>query len=644
MNRVITLIGNPNCGKTTLFNKLTHSYQRVGNWTGVTTQAQESEYINDKKIKIIDLPGLYSLSTHSIDQKNAFKSLISTPPDIIINVIDGTNLERNLSLTLELCALNIPMIIAVNMCDQLDKDNIKFNKDKLSEIFKVPVIKISALRGENLDLLMDKAKFSKSIPNLVDFSKERGENIQTKRYSFAGKITSQVLLKKPLRIEKNTIKADNFLLHNIWGLPIFFLIMTTVYFLTMKIGGIFGGFINNFFESLSERVTLRLIELKVSQFIVSLVCEAVINSLGGIISFLPQILILFAFMAVIEESGYASRVAFLFDRFFRSFGLSGKSLLPMIVSCGCTVTGLMSTRIIEGDSERKMTIFLSPFMPCGAKTAVFAYFSARLFNGNPLIATSMYFLGMFCVAIFGFLLKKFKVFKFSAKQFLLEMPFLRVPAIKDVFAVLKEKTKEFITRAGLIVFAVSVFLWLLKSVGTTGYVGENVEKSFLFIFGNMLKYIFYPLGFFNWQTAVSVISGAFAKEAVVESLSLLSDDVGALFSNRFSVYAFMAFILLSPPCIGSLATARQELNSNKMFFIMIVFQVITAYTVAFIINLIGLLIEWCGGLILSIIIGIMILISLIFAIKTLKCKKCNLCTRACKGGNKCQIKEKRYTT
>lgn len=644
MNKVIALVGNPNCGKTTLFNKLTNSYQRVGNWTGVTTEEKKSKYIKDKNIEIVDLPGLYSLSTDTLDQTNALNYLTKTPPNVIINVLDGTNLERNLSLTVELCSLKIPMIIAVNMCDQLDNNNVRFNKDKLSKIFNIPVINISALKDINIDLLMDKAKTSKDIPIQLDISKEKGENAQSKRFSLVEKITEQVLIKKPLRLEKTTLKLDKILMHKNFGLPIFFIVMTIIYFLTMKVGGFFGVFISSFFEKLSYNTQICLNQLGVTEFIVSLVCDAVINSLGGILSFLPQILILFALIAVIEESGYASRVAFLFDRFFRFFGLSGKSLLPMIVSCGCTVTGLMSTRIIEGESERKMTIFLSPFMPCGAKTAVFAYFSARLFNGNPLIATSMYFLSMLCVGVFGFILKKLKTFKCGIGEFLLEMPYLRVPAIKDVFSVLKEKVKEFMTRAGLIVFAVSVFLWLLKSVGVSGYVGDNVEQSFLFYLGDILKYLFYPLGFFNWQTAVSIISGTFAKEAVVESLSLLSDDVSVLFNNRFSVYAFMAFILLSPPCVASLATAREELKSNKLFFMMMIFQIITAYIVAFIINFIGFLFDVSGGLLLSIIIGIIILSSLIFAIKRLKNYKCNLCAHSCGGGRKCQTKVKRYTT
>ena len=643
MNNVIALIGNPNSGKTTLFNALTGSNQKVGNWTGVTVEKKESSYKKDKQVKIVDLPGLYSIKGQSIDQKTAFNYLIKNKPTAVINVVDGTNLERNLFLTLELLRLNVPIVIAINMCDELEKNNVKLDVKKLSEILNVPIVFISALKGKNLDEvvrislnLKNRPKMEENIKN-IELDAKNG-------YNYISKILGEVLVKKPLRSELLTQKADKILMHKIWGMPIFFFIMTGIYFLSMKLGGFIGQYISLFFENFGGSVRSRLIELNVSTWVISLLCDAVINSIGGILSFLPQILILFALIAIIEESGYSSRIAFLLDRFFRSFGLSGKSFLPMIVSCGCTVTGLLSTRIIEGVNERRMTVFLSPFIPCGAKTAVFAYFSARIFNGNALIASSMYFLGIICVAVFGKILKRFKAFSKNADSFILEIPSLRTPSVKDVFFVMMEKVKEFITRAGLIVFTVSVFLWLLKSVGTTGYVGDRVEESFLFFIGDKLKYLFYPLGFFDWHLSVSIISGTFAKEAVVESLSLLAGDVNSLFSNRFTAYAFMAFILLSPPCIASLATAKSELGSKKWFLFMLIFQTTVAYIVAFIINLVGFILESASGLILSLIIVIIIAISLIFAIVKLKNSKCKLCTCNCKGDIKCRQTGKPYTT
>ena len=347
-------------------------------------------------------------------------------------------------------------------------------------------------------------------------------------------------------------------------------------------------------------------------------------------------------MAIIEQSGYASRIAFLLDGFFRRFGLGGKSLLPMIVSCGCTVTGLMATRTIERTGERRMTIFLSPFMPCGAKSAVFAWFSSVFFGSSAIVAVSMYFLGILCVGIFGKFLKKFSIFNEEDGGFLMEIPTLRLPSAKDVLFVMLEKVKEFTTKAGLIVFCVSIFLWLLKSVGTSGYVGDDIEKSLLFIIGNKLKYIFYPLGFTEWETSVAFISGAFAKEAVVETLNLISTNFSTLFSTTYSAYSFMAFILLSPPCIASLVTAKQELGSSKLFVFMLIFQTLTAYVVSLAINLAGFLFDNFKGLLLSLIIVIIIMLSLFSALKYLKTKKCRLC-KNCKGENRCQ-KVERFTT
>ncbi len=636
MNNEIALVGNPNCGKTTLFNVLTGTYQKVGNWTGVTIDKKQGVYKKDKTIKIVDLPGLYSLRSTAIDEKLSIDYLLKSPPKLIINVVDGTNLERNLLLTLELLTLKIPVVVAVNFFDQLEVNNIKLNVKELSSILNLPVIPISALKNKNLDLLMDLAKSHSLIPKTPDLTTFIGQTLTQKRFLYIESIIDRVISKKQTKAEKITQNIDKIILSKHLGIPIFFLVMTLVYFLSNKIGGFFGGYFVAFFDNVKYSTAKFLQEKCVSQWLISLCCDAIISSIGGITSFLPQILILFALLAIIEESGYSSRIAFLLDRFFRSFGLSGKSILPLTVSCGCTVTGLMATRTIERIDERKMTIFLVPFMPCGAKTAVFAWFSHAFFNGNALVSASLYFLGIICVGVFGRLLKKFKAFNTDEGSFLMEMPVLRTPSIKDVFFVLKEKVKEFVTKAGLIVFAVSVFLWLLKSVGTSGYVGDNIERSFLFSVGNALKYIFYPIGVKGWEASVALIAGAFAKEAVVESLNLLSNDINTIFSAKYSVYAFMAFILLSPPCVASLATAKQELGGFKPFILMVVFQFFVAYAVALLINSIGFVICNFLGLLLSIIIAIIILIITIFAIKKLKKCNCTDCGGCKKGRNKCQ--------
>ena len=640
MNDVIALVGNPNSGKTSLFNCITGAHQRVGNWTGVTVELKEGKYKKDKQIKIVDLPGLYSFKSNANDETVAYNYLIKTPPKAIINVVDATNLERNLSLTIDLCLLKIPMVIAVNFSDKLKNKGLKIDLDKLSSLFGVPIVLVSAVKNFNIDKLIKTACDTNSLPVYPNLSKYNEPTLTQNKFAF---------LKENLRNvihQKETIKQfpqtiDKVLLHKFFGIPIFFLIMLAVYFLSINVGSFFGEGIVNVIDVVKNKASVFLNDKKVSPWIVSLCCDAIISSIGGVLSFLPQILILFALMALIEESGYASRVAFLLDRFFRAFGLSGKSILPMIVSCGCTVTGIMATRTIEGESERKMTLFLSPFMPCGAKTAVFGWFSSVFFGGSALVATSMYFVGIACVGIFGTILRRFKAFKTKDRVFVMEIPELKLPSLKNVYFVLYEKVKEFFTKAGLIVFCVSVFLWLFKSVGFNGYVGERVEDSFLYALANAIKYVFYPLGFGTWQASVAVISGSFAKEAVVETLSLLCSDVNVAFSSKYSVYAFMTFILLSPPCTASLATAYKELNSKKQFAFMIVFQTCSAYLVALIINGIGLLV--CRGIYLTLSLSIVILIILgvCFAIKRLKSSKCTMCS-ICKKGEKCQ-KEKRFT-
>ncbi len=620
MNLKIALIGNPNSGKTTLFNALTGARQKTGNWTGVTTEEKTGKYKKDKRITLIDLPGLYSLSTNSVDERTVLKYLKQTPPDLIINVVDGTNLERNLFLTTELANLKIPIVIAVNMLDELKKNKMTLNLSRLEDLFKVKALPVSALKGENLDRLIKIAKEHEKPPQTRIFGSV------TAIYEFIESEIDNIITKRITKSQKITEKIDGVLMHKILGMPVFFLVMFVVYFLSMRIGGALGSVITVNVERFNVALSIYLHKNRVADFIIGLFCDGFIKGFGVVFSFLPQILILFALMAVIEESGYASRISFVLDRFFRAFGLGGKSVLPLIVSCGCTVSGLMATRTIDGDCERRMTVFLSPFMPCGAKTAVFAWLSTILFNGNVLVATSTYFLGIFAVAIFGNVLKKLRPFKSRRNTFILEIPTLRVPSIKDVMFVLIEKTKDFITKAWLTVMLVSVALWALGNIGLNGYVNGKIEQSFLFLIGNALKYLFYPLGFCNWQTSVSLVSGIFAKEAIAETLQLTGADVNTLFNNGFSAYAFMTFVLLSPPCMASIITAKEELGSYKWLIFMLVFQLLSAYLVAFLINLLGNLIEYSPHLLFSLIVGIITMI-IGYTVKS-SFNKCSGCNRA----------------
>ncbi len=630
MNDVIALVGNPNSGKTTLFNTLTGTYQKVGNWSGVTVEKKTGLYKKNKAIKIIDLPGIYSFTPNSEDEKVVYEYFKKTPPKAIINIVDGTNLERNLSLTLSLLALKIPIVVAVNMADDLEKNGIELLENKLAGFLGVPVIKISALKNTGIDQLMNTVQNLKSSVNRHEIIKANGIDSEEKKYSYIRKILPYVINKKQTKSERFTFYADKLLMHKIWGLPIFILVIICIYFLSIKIGGFFGGYVSTFFNDLSVFVWEKLLALDTKDFIISLVCNAIIKGVGTVMSFLPQILVLFFLLCILEESGYMARAGFITDRIFRLTGLCGKSVIPLIVSCGCTVTGLMATRTIEDRSSRETTIFISPFMPCGAKTAVFGWFSTVFFGGNALIATSTYFLAIIVCGISGAILEKFKNIKDGT--FIIEIPTLRFPSVKDIFYVLWAKTKEFLIKAGTVIFTISIVIWLLKSFGVSGYVGEQIEKSFLYFLGDALKWFFYPLGFSSWQTSVAILTGTLAKEAVIETLAITGVDFSQLFSNGFQAYSFMAFVLLSPPCVASQITAYRELKNVKKFLLMIAFQTAVAFGVSLIINLAGILLLSVTGLILIIVLGIIVTIFLIIKMHKVK------------GNKKCQINIKRNTT
>ncbi len=633
----VALIGNPNCGKTTLFNALTGTHQKVGNFAGVTVEKKEGVYKKDKSLVITDLPGLYSLSALSADERAVLSYLKKTPPQAIINIVDGTNLERNLYLTCELCRLKIPLVIAVNFCDDLDRNGIALDTARLSETFGVPVVKISAKKGINLQELISATRARATIPK-PKLAEKKNEISVKEKYDFIEKNIGKIIRKTETRAEKITRGLDDVLTHKIFGLPIFFAVITLVYFLALKLGGIPGEKITSGITSLSAAIKARLLGMGATAWATSLLTDGILSGIGTVLSFLPQILVLFLLLAMIEESGYAARVAFILDRVFRKFGLSGKSLLPLTVSCGCAVTGIMASRTIENESERQMTIFLAPMMPCGAKSAVFAWFSAIIFGGSALVAASAYFLSLFSVAFFGSLLKKLKPFRGAGEGFILEMPTLRMPTVKDVFFVLWEKTKDFLFKAGTVIFTVSVVLWVLKNVGVNGFTDGHAEDSFLFAIGSAVRYIFYPLGFSSWQSSVAIISGVLAKEAVAETLALVAKDPVALFNSAWSAYAFLAFVLLSPPCVSALSVAKKELKSGKWFAFMLLFQFGAAYLVAFVINLIGVLLTRSFGLIFSVLS--VIIIASIFVPLFLRTIKggCGTCAKCKKGDKKCAIK------
>lgn len=577
MFKNVCLIGTPNCGKTTLYNLLTDSYEKVGNRSGVTVEQKSGKLKKDPSVTVTDLPGLYSLSADSEDERAVIKFIKNQKPDVIINVIDGVNPVKGLTLSAELTELSIPTVIAVNFCDELEKNGVHFNAEKLSEIFGVPVVKISARKKINIDALILTATKDAAVPK-----RKNAKNADLKRAVLSLKE------ERKTRSEIFTDKADKILLSKIWGFPIMFAVCFSMFFLTLRIGGRLGGVIGNVIDNLGDKLYLYFTRKQSGLWFADLTCNAVIGGVGNVLGFLPQIVILFFFLTALEQTGYTSRMAFLTDEILSKVGLCGKSVFSLGLSCGCAVSGEMAVASIEEKSSREMTAIVTPFMPCGAKTAVFAYLCGKIFDGNALIAATFYIVGVFMAAISGKILLRFKRFK-TYDGFIIELPTLRTPSLRVLYGAVRDKIRDFLLRAGSVIFAVSVILWALKSFGFSGFVGENIENSFLYAAGNILKYLFYPLGFGNWQASVSLISGIFAKEAVIESFNAVTIDPSSLFYSAYSAYGFMVFILVSPPCVAALAAAKKELKSKKLFFGMLVFQFAAGYIAALIINLFGLI-------------------------------------------------------
>lgn len=614
MNEILALIGNPNSGKTTLFNKLTNSHEKVGNWSGVTVDKKEAELKGNKKIKVIDLPGIYGLDAKSVDEKVVLDFLKENHADCFINVVDCRNLTRSLRLTSLLLSYGVPTVIALNFTDKLnDKEKNKL-VNKLESIFNVPVVGVSAKREDNIDELV-----SKALNNQRTLKPDK---------DWKNKVESLAKVKSKGFVISD--KIDKVFTGKFTGIPVFFAIMFIVYFLTLKLGGFFSEQVSSFFDKAIGNSKFLFNEIGVPNWLIGLFSDGILKGIGSVVSFLPQIVVLFILLGVLEQTGYMARVTFLFDRLMKSIGISGKSMISLILSSGCTATGIMGARTIEDEWERKTTIYVSGFIPCGAKCAVFSWFSFKFFDGNVLVAVSMYFIGILTAIISSKILELKK--KKSEYPFLLEIPEYSIPNLKNLFFSVYEKSKEFLIKAGSVIFVLSVFIWGLKNFGINGYTDGKIENSFIYYLGNALKYVFAPIGGYDWRASVSIISGIFAKEAVVETLELIGGDYSQFFSNGFSVYAFMTFVLLSPPCVASLAVAKKELNSTKEFIKMIIFQTGVAYTVSAVINGIGLLLNGKFHLIFISVLVIITVIGLVFGIKNTfsSCKNCK-----CIGDKKC---------
>lgn len=675
MSIKIGLAGNPNCGKTTMFNDLTGSTQYVGNWPGVTVEKKGGKLKGHKDVEIVDLPGVYSLSPYTLEEVVTRNFMIEDKPDAIINIVDASNIERNLYLTTQILELGIPTVIALNMMDIVEKNGDKIDLNKLSDILGCPVIETSALKGKGIkevaekavELANEKKKFNFEVPyseecknalsEIEKFAKENlsSSNIESKylaiklferdekiveklqlnesslkeienivkkcedeldddsesiitsdRYAFIGTIVSKAIKKANNSNESTSDKIDKIITNRFLALPIFAAIMWAVYYISVSsIGTIVTDWTNDtlFGEIVAGNVGNWLQALGVADWLYSLIIDGLIGGVGAVLGFVPQIMLLFLFLSILEDCGYMARVAFIMDRVFKKFGLSGKSFIPMLISSGCGVPGIMATRTMENDRDRKMTIMLTTFIPCGAKLPVIALFAGALFGGASWVAPSVYFLGIVMIIICGIILKQTKLFKGEPAPFVMELPQYHIPSAKNVLLHMWERGRAFIVKAGTIIFVACGAIWFLSSFN---FRLEMVDagESILAAIGNVFAPIFAPLGFGNWQSSVASISGLVAKENVVGTFGVLfgvaeaaEDDPTLLqhVSGMFTIasaYAFIAFNMLNAPCFAAIGAIRREMGSWKWMWITIGFQTGTAYLVALVINQVG---SFIGG-------------------------------------------------
>ena len=665
--KTIALTGNPNSGKTTLFNRLTGSNQYVGNWPGVTVEKKEGLLKKEfGEAVITDLPGIYSLSPYSPEEVITRDYILKEKPDVIINIIDGTNIERNLYLTLSVIELGRPVVVAVNMMDEVNSTGGAIDCDAISKELNVPVVPISARKDINIEALVRTALSCDKAVDLSDkiYSDDaliaiaRIENLiseECKRCGLPLMWTAIKLLENDIRIIKqldlpadkqraiddiargfestgelgdretmladmrykfitNTLvrkhvvkpvkpggeslsdRIDRFVTNRILALPIFFLIFSLIFYLTF---GPLGSFFSNALDILindivSQAVISMLTSVNAKEWLISLVTKGVISGVGGVLVFLPQIAILFFFLSLLEDSGYMARAAFIMDRLFRRFGLSGKSFIPLLMGFGCSVPAVMATRTLENERDRRMTIILTPFMSCAARWPIYALFISAFFEEKRwIVALGIYALGIVVAVISGIVLKH-TVFRGETVPFVMELPTYRLPTLEGTVLQLWDRVKEFLLRAGTLIFTMSIFVWFLSNLGPDLTVVQTENSIFAHI-GRIIAPIFAPLGFGNWKASVSLLTGLIAKEAVVSTMGILyglessaaeSGGLVPVIMQAFtpqSALSFMAFALLYVPCVSTLATIRREMNSLKWTAFTVAWQLGMAYLVSFIV-------------------------------------------------------------
>lgn len=683
MSIKIALAGNPNCGKTTLFNALTGSNQFVGNWPGVTVEKKEGKLKGHKDVVIMDLPGIYSLSPYTLEEVVARNYLIGERPDVILNIVDGTNLERNLYLSTQLMELGIPVVMAINMMDVVQKNGDKIHIKKLSQKLGCPVVEISALKGTGVKEAAEQAvslarnkrsaglvhEFSPEVEGVLNIIEDKlGMDVpQEQRRFFAikllekdSKIQAQMQRVPDVTAEINTIekeldddtesiitneryvyissvigecyttqrkgvvtvsdKIDKIVTNRIFALPIFAVVMGLVYYISVTtVGtwatdwandGVFGegwhlfGIESLFIPSIPELITGALEAVGCAAWLQGLIVDGMVAGVGAVLGFVPQMLVLFIFLAFLEGCGYMARVAFIMDRIFRKFGLSGKSFIPMLIGTGCGVPGVMASRTIENDRDRKMTIMTTTFIPCGAKLPIIALIAGAFFGNAWWVSWSAFFVGIAAVVCSGIILKKTKMFAGDPAPFVMELPAYHLPTVGNVLRSMWERGWSFIKKAGTIILLSTIFVWFTTYFGWVD--GQfrmledmEIDHSILASIGNVFAWIFAPLGWGDWKSAVAAITGLVAKENVVGTFGILfgfaevaedgSEIWGTLSAHMTAIaaYSFLVFNLLCAPCFAAMGAIKREMNNIKWFWFAIGYQCLLAYVVALCIYQIG---------------------------------------------------------
>ena len=670
----IALAGNPNCGKTTLFNALTGSNQFVGNWPGVTVEKKEGKLKGHKDVVIMDLPGIYSLSPYTLEEVVARNYLIAERPDAILNIVDGTNIERNLYLSTQLMELGIPVIMAVNMMDVVEKSGEKIHTDKLSKKLGCEVVEISALKGTGIKEAAEKAvklaesrkaavvthEFSKEAENIISkveakitgmpeeqkrffaikllekddkindmmtsvpsvsaeikemedkFDDDTESIITNERYVYISSIIGECVTKNSKEKLTTSDKIDRIVTNRWLALPIFAVVMFVVYYVSVTTVGAFVTDWTNdvlFGEIIPPAIESGLNAIGCAGWLQGLILDGIVAGVGAVLGFVPQMLVLFIFLAFLESCGYMARVAFIMDRIFRKFGLSGKSFIPMLIGSGCGVPGVMASRTIENDRDRKMTIMTTTFVPCGAKLPIIAMIAGAFFGNSGWVATSSYFVGIAAIICSGIILKKTKMFAGDPAPFVMELPAYHWPTVSNVLRSMWERGWSFIKKAGTIILLSTIVLWFLMSFGwESGSFGmvEELNNSILASIGSAIAWIFAPLGWTQagegWKMAVAAITGLIAKENVVATFGMLygfaevAEDGAEIWGNLaaamtpIAAYGFLVFNLLCAPCFAAMGAIKREMNNAKWFWFAIGYQCGLAYVVSLCIYQIGTLI------------------------------------------------------